>query len=438
MLVDILSTSTSGGAGIAARRLHDALRREGTASRFWYSHSPDSVGLDASFHEFSQAQLAGNRWQRLWQQIEYRVRRRIQKYQWKWSMHGRPAGLEIFSPAKGPRATPFCPNSPGDILHLHWIARMLDFPSFFASLPDSLPIIWTLHDLFPLTGGCHYASGCTAYTSECGNCPQLGVPGKRDLANKAFHIKSQALLGRQLHVVAPSRWLAREARRSRILESTNSFHHIPYGLDLVQYAPIDRQAARQALGIQPHGLVVGFGAESLENRRKGMPELVEALSRVSMLRPLTGLAFGGGRLADASRSLPPVHSLGYLKTPEQQRLAYNAMDLFVLPSLEENLAQTGLEALACGVPIVGFDTGGTPNFVRPGRTGLLARCGDAQDLARQIHWLLGADDERMEMGRTARKVACEEYDDRLQAQRYKELYRSVLEDAALSAGRQAA
>ena len=410
MLVDIVSTSTAGGAGIAARRLHDVLRREGTESRFWYGHSPDSGELDASFHEFPRSQLAGNRWQQLWQQIGYRVRHRIHKYQWKRSMRGRPAGLELFSPAKEAWATPFCPNSPGDILHLHWIARMLDFPSFFASLPAALPVIWTLHDLFPLTGGCHYAGGCTAYTNECGDCPQLGVRGKRDLANQAFHIKAQALRGHRLHVVAPSRWLAHEARRSPILASADSFHHIPYGLDLARYAPLDRQAARQALGIQPHGLVVGFGAESLDNRRKGMPELVEALSRVSTLRSLTGLAFGGGRLPDASRALPPVHSLGFLKTPEQQRLAYNAMDLFVLPSLEENLAQTGLEALACGVPIVGFDTGGTPDFVRPGRTGLLAHCGDAQDLARQIHWLLGADNERMEMGRTARKVACAEYD----------------------------
>lgn len=439
MIVDFVSTSTAGGAGIAARRLHESLRRAGVESRFWCRSLSDSPGLDASYHVMSGP--TGSEapwWRRVWQHVGKRVRSKLHKRQWKRSLRGRPEGLEIFSPATAPEATPFRPDPPSDLLHLHWIARLLDFPSFFASLRPELPILWTMHDLFPITGGCHYSNGCHAYARECGHCPQLGIRGKNDLAHQAFHIKADAIRGRNLHVVAPSRWLAREARRSPILAGAKSIHWIPYGLDLRRYAPLDRQAARQALGIPPDRLIVGFGAESLENRRKGIPELVEALGRVNLLTPVHGLAFGAGRLPASSQPLPPVHSTGYLQTPEQQVLAYSAMDVFVLPSLEENLAQTGLEALACGVPIVGFDTGGTPDFVRPGRTGMLARCGDAQDLARQIHWLLESPQERDQMGRTAREVACEEYDDHLQAHRYQELYRSILEEAAESTDKRAA
>ncbi|HEX5106436.1 MAG TPA: glycosyltransferase, partial [Pirellulaceae bacterium] len=245
--------------------------------------------------------------------------------------------------------------------------------------------------------------------------------GPRDLAQRSFQIKREALAGRRLHVVAPSVWLADQARQSHLLGNAASIRVIPYGLDTVQFSPTEKALARQQLGLPQDRFVIGFGATSLTQHRKGMTPLLAALAQLERKSDIVCVAFGGGGLP-WSGELPEIHSVGFLRDPGKLALVYSAADVFALPSLEDNLPQTGLEALACGTPVVGFATGGIPDFVHPGETGLLARRGDAGDLAAQIQRLRDRADERVAMGSRGRRLVLERFSSEREASQYIALY----------------
>jgi glycosyltransferase involved in cell wall biosynthesis len=315
----------------------------------------------------------------------------------------------------------------GDVVHLHWVSKLIDYPSFFASVPDDFPIVWTLHDMNAMTGGCHYTMGCEAFTTECRCCPLLGLPGDNDLSRRSFQVKLAALAGKNLHVVANSQWMESQARRSRVLAGARSFRTIHFGLDTQLFSPQDKRAARRALGLTDDRTIVAFGAESIDNLRKGLGQLLQALSLLRDRGQVLGIVFGNGMVPQHSGlSLPELRSVGFVADPARQATLYSAADVFVIPSLQEAFGQTGIEAMACGTPVVGFDTGGIPDFVRPGETGLLARLGDATDLARQIQWLVDHADQAKRMGRAAREVVLDRFTLAHQARQHIELYESLL------------
>src|SRR5207253_2404550 len=156
------------------------------------------------------------------------------------------------------------------------------------------------------------------------------------------------------------------------------------------------------------------------NRRKGFPELAAALTKLETKAPVTGIVFGGGHVEIPNSRLAQVRCLGYVNHPRRQALIYSAADMVVVPSLEDNLPNVGLEALSSGTPVIGFDIGGIPDYVRPHETGLLARPCDTTDLARQIDWLADRPADRVRMGRRARDLAVREFDQAVQARKYAE------------------
>jgi glycosyltransferase involved in cell wall biosynthesis len=416
MIIDHLNTVDYGGAAIAARRLHHALLASGIDSRFWASRLSAEQRGDSSYH------LAP--WPRSPRSAAAIWRRLRGKFERNWYVGAQAKGHEPFRSPRQPAPTVWPARNEQDrLLHLHWLAGLIDYASFFGTLPDDYPIVWTLHDLLPMTGGCHYSAGCEAFVAGCGNCPQLSRRGERDLSQRYFQEKLSALRGKNLHVVTPSRWLAREAGRSRMLSAARSVQVIPNGLDTAVFAPSDRLSARRQLGLPADRVLVAFGAASVEVRRKGLAQILSALALLPAELGIEGVVFGEGALPSGA---PPVHALGYVSDAARQALVYSAADIVAVPSLEDNLPQTGVEALACGVPVVGFDVGGIPDFVRPGQTGLLARPADAADLARQIAWLAEHGHERLAMGHRAREVALREFGVQLQAQRYAALYATLL------------
>ena len=428
MIVDQLATGLHGGAAIAARRLHELLCAVGVASRFWYSHRVRMDPPDSSYQALRWDRHSRNPFAVACTKLVGRVRRCRYKAELRRALRGRPPGLEIFTHARTGWLTPFDPHQlSGDILHLHWVAGLIDYPSFFASIPDDHPIVWTLHDMNPFTGGCHYSSGCRSFTTVCKRCPQLGVHEDRDLANRCFHLKHRAVRGKNLHIAAPSQWLCDAAQRSRILSDARSFHRIPYGLDTERLAPQDKRRARFELGLPPDCVIVGFGADRLDCIRKGGCQLVMALKRLPRSPSILCITFGGGNLP-SDDELPMIKSLGYMHDLGRLALAYSAMDLFVMPSLEDNLPQTGLEAMACGTPVVAFRTGGVPEYVRPFETGLLATVGDAAELSACIEWLVTRPEQMHRMGQEARRMIEREYSLHRQADAYVELYRCLLEE----------
>jgi glycosyltransferase involved in cell wall biosynthesis len=233
------------------------------------------------------------------------------------------------------------------------------------------------------------------------------------------------------------------------LANARSVQTIHCPLDTQVFRPHDKREARRAWNLAEDDVVVAFGAASLSVRRKGMRELLEALVQLQDKQKIVLVVFGGGRHANCDQAvidatvaagregMPRIRHVGFVDDPRQQSLLYSAADMLVVPSLEDNSPQTGIEALACGTPVVGFATGGIPDYVRPQQTGLLAQVGNATDLARQINWLMHHPQDGRRMGHNGRAVVEREFSQEATARQYVELYRRLLEEAQLEDPRQA-
>lgn len=437
MIIDQLNTHVLGGAANAARRLHHSLLKAGVDSRFWHGQSSSKTALDNSYSQIQWHRTFSNPLHKLFVRWKYRKLR----WQLKRSLFGRPEGLEIFTDPRLPLANP-CDLSmlEGDILHLHWVANLFDYKSFFTALPDNRPIVWTLHDMNPFTGGCHYSNDCESFATRCGYCPQLGKQGENDLSRNFFRVKSDAYRNKNIHVVTPSHWLEREARRSLLFARANSIQTIHYGFDTEVFQPRNKLECKQEFGLPKDRIVIGFGAISLKDRRKGFPELEKSIARLQARSHIQFLVFGKDA-EELCGSLPTsqVKHVGFIDDPSSLSKVYSATDLFILPSLQDNSPQAGIEAMACGTPVVGFDTGGIPDYVRPGVTGLLAEAGNSEDLAHKIDYLVERPQELIRMGKNARKLILSEFHNEKQANKYLELYHKILtESPSKSTGLQAA
>jgi glycosyltransferase involved in cell wall biosynthesis len=294
-------------------------------------------------------------------------------------------------------------------------------------VPGLTPIVWTLHDLNPLTGGCHYDLGCGLHATHCGRCPQLGSEDTRDLSHDVWERKQRLfakVLPSRLRFVTPSRWLAEEVKRSPIL-GRFPVCVIPYGLDLEEFAPRPRENVRELLGIPPDARVLLFLAEQIGNKRKGFALLIEALARCAADIPNLLLLSVGQNKPEVSDRIPCVH-VGSVNNDRFLSMIYSAADIFTICSVQDNLPNTVLEAMACGTPIVGTSTGGIPDMVRHGVNGLVVPATDVDAFADAISSLLNNRARCAEMGRNSRRIALEEYSLELQARRYAELYASLV------------
>lgn len=339
----------------------------------------------------------------------------------------RPGGYGPFSDDRGLSTVDLIGQIPScDVINLHWVAHFVDYRLLGALMSRRLPIVWTLHDMNPFTGGCHYDNGCGRYMDCCGACPQLGSTIDADPSRRAWKRKQRALQELEsdcLHLVAPSQWMADAVRRSSLL-GRFPVTTIPYGLDVDIFSPRSAEVGRRALEIPCDASVVLFVAHSVSVQRKGLALLSQALASLHDLPALFLLSLGSGA-PDVEGNIPHLH-VGHISQERLLALLYSTADVYVVPSLQDNLPNTVLESLACGTPVVGFDVGGIPDMVRPGVTGLLAPVGEVVGLSAAIAEVLQDDVRRAEMSRNSRCVAEDEYSLKVQAQRYLELYESLV------------
>ncbi|HTA29982.1 MAG TPA: glycosyltransferase, partial [Candidatus Cybelea sp.] len=312
-----------------------------------------------------------------------------------------------------------CPR----VVNLHWVARWLDLPSFFNSLPPELPVVWSLHDFIPMTGGCHYPGACEGFTRNCGNCPQQKRPALHDDTYRFLRVKHSCYARKNLHFVGNSHWTTAQAQRSALAKHARSFSTIHLGLNVEQYKPVDKASARMSLGIAEGHFVIGFACMDFQEKRKGARLLLEALNALPKKNVLI-LTFGSGRWPESSgiKSL----QLGALNSPPLQSLFYSALDVFATPSLVETFGNTAMEAMACETPVVAFAAGGLTDVVVDNQTGLLeAEIGSVAGLVRMLKWLMEHPGERRGMGISGRQRVIEHFTDTLMAQRYNELYQQL-------------
>lgn len=421
-VIHVSTQDIRGGAARSAYRLHQGLQRIGWSSTMFVKEKNCS---DPTILKFEAPRGLVTR-------LRGRVRRKMIARDFSQYEACRPVGYEMFSDDRTPSREAMVAQIPScDVINLHWVAGLLDYASFFPQVTQSKPVVWTLHDMNAFTGGCHYDNGCGRFTKFCGACPQLGSRTEQDLSRAVWIRKQRALAAGKpgrIRIVTPSRWLADEARRSTLLSGV-PIDVIPYGLDLEIFAPRDRVFSRDLLGIPQDARVIFFLADVIDNRRKGFSLLLEALPHcVKHIDKLLLVSLGQSP-PKIDGGAPWLH-LGSINDDRLLSVVYSAADLFVLPSLQDNLANTVLEAMACGVPVVSFNAGGTPDMVRPGITGQLVQAFDVPALAAMIVQLMNTTGLLKTMSAHCRRVALDEYSLTLQAQRYAELYKALVSDPA--------
>lgn len=404
-----------GGAARAAFRLHQGLRRIGLDSQLLVQRkTSDDPSVRGPEGRFAKA-IA-------------RARPFLDSIP-LWRYSSRREGL--FSPALLPDGLARRVAALGaDLVHLHWVAGGFLRPESLAKF--GRPVVWTLHDSWAFTGGCHVPGACVRYREACGACPTLGSGRERDLSRRVLERKRRAWERAPLTLVTPSRWLAESARSSALFRGA-SIEVIPNGIDLARFKPFDRSAAREFLGLpQDRSILLFGGVGSLVDSNKGFPILVDALERlVSQLGVLNVdlVVVGQSRPEPAPRLAVPTRYAGALGDEESMALYLAAADALVLPSLQENHPNMVIEAMACGTPTIAFRAAGLPDLVDHERTGYLAEPYESEGLARGIAWVLGDEARRKALGEAGRRRAERDHDLEGAAQRYRSLYERLVTGA---------
>ena len=310
-----------------------------------------------------------------------------------------------------------------DVIHLHWVNQgMLSVKEMGEILASGKKVVWTMHDMWPFTGICHHAGDCTAYTTGCGYCPYLKAPSRNDLSHTVFKRKQSAYRKGNITFTACSHWLRELAEKSPLTQGHRVIS-IPNPIDTEIYRPMDKNEIRKKLKLPADRKIILFAAVKASDKRKGMDYLVEAARLMAHRSDNLLFLIAGNQGGEIEKQLSfPSRSMGYV-LPQRMPELYIAADLFVTPSLYENLPNTIMEAMACGTPCVGFHTGGIPEMIDHRKNGYIAEYKNAQDLANGLIWtLFEADFETLSAN--ARGKVLEKYVQEKVAQQYKEIYES--------------
>ncbi len=329
----------------------------------------------------------------------------------------------------------FIQRPPADVINLHWVAGFVDYPLFFTPERTRSPVVWTLHDMNPFTGGCHYDAGCDRFQDRCGTCPLLGSEIENDLTREIFEAKVRIFdqwPADQLHIVAPSQWLRDAAKSSTIFSKFNATC-IPYGIETDVFRPMDKLEARAKLGLPADARVVLFISHQVGLARKGFRELVRALSLMPDTKNL--ILLGIGDKANVPVDAPfQVAQIKYISDDHQVAQIYSAADITALPSRQDNLPNTMLESLSCGTPVVGFRAGGIPDMIKDGETGFLADVGNIGALSAAFVEAFSDLTRLRDCGLRGRALMEKQHTLAAQAHAYMDLYEKMDKTARLKRG----
>ncbi|MGK7874693.1 MAG: glycosyltransferase family 4 protein [Xenococcaceae cyanobacterium] len=402
-ILHINQSDLTGGAAIAAYRLHQGLLAQGIDSRLLVDEvktNSDRVAI------LDRKRNTENLTSRL---------------AWRLGLNY----VNIISTFNIPKH-PFYQNA--ELLNFHNLHG--EYFNYLAipSLTKNKPAVFTLHDMWSFTGHCAYSYDCDRWKIGCGKCPALDIIPSvgRDNTRLEWKLKNWVYSRSNLTIVTPSSWLTEQVKQSML--NRFSIHHIPYGIDTEAYQPLDPEKCKSVLGIPTGRKVLMFVSVSLTDLRKGgnlllctLDNLPKSLKAETML-----LTLGDGSEAITEKVGIPALHLGYASGDRLKSIAYSAADLFIFPTRADNLPLVLQESMACGTPMVSFEVGGVPDLVRPGVTGYLAEPDNPQDLCDGIVQLLENETLRERLSQNCRAIAVEEYPLELQAKRYIELYCQLL------------
>jgi len=406
----------TGGAGIAASRLVNALNEV----------NPGSASLMSAYETSSNLTF----------------RQKAQKFKTFARsatdiLFSRLAGLKkenifLFSSARyGQNISDHPSLLAADIIHIHWINQgFLSIYDLHELSKLGKPVVITMHDMWLLSGGCHYSADCKNYEQYCGNCFMLGKPGLKDLSAINWKRKQGMLRALKPVIITCSHWLESVAAKSKLLESYNILT-IPNPIDTDFFKPSGIKLAKIKLGFKPEELIITLSAFKLSDPRKGFSYFLDALAFLKKNKDMTDkkirLVLIGNNASTILPDLPyPAIYTGYLSNPAEIIAYGQASDLFVLPSLEDNLPNTVVEMLAMGVPVVAFNTGGLPDLIDHKQNGYLAFYKSAESLAKGMAWIISDLEYSPRLRKEARKKVMHNFEKNLVADQYIQVYQKLL------------
>ena len=415
MRVLLVNTSERvGGAAIAAGRLLDSLKNNGIKAKLLVRDKQTDqlnvVALDSGWKHL---------WNFLWERVVI----------WISNFFNRSNIFAVDIANTGTDITSLPEFKEADVIHLHWINQgMLSLGNIKKILKSGKPVVWTMHDMWPCTGICHHARTCTNYETKCGNCSFLVGNRKNDLSTRTFLKKQKLYSVAPLTFVTCSGWLKGLAEKSVLLQG-KSIVNIPNPINTNLFKPRNKKESRLKYSLPVDKKLILFGSVKVKNKRKGMAYLAEACRILAKKHPelsqnVAVVAFGHSSKSLEKISPFPVYSLDYVNDERKLVDIYNSVDLYVTPSLEENLPNTIMEAMACGVPCVGFNVGGIPEMIDHLHNGYVAEYESAEDLANGIYWVLTEKNYAMLSEQSVRKVVSN-YSERSVAKRYIDIYNKV-------------
>lgn len=418
MKVALLNTSDhGGGAAIAAFRLMEALRATDTEAhllvRSKQSADPSVVALDSGAYA------------NLCYKTAFVAERAL-----LYGLNGFDrAHLFEASLANTGRSLVHHPLiQEADIIHLHWINQgFLSLRQIEALARLGKPLVWTMHDMWPFSAALHYTGGAV---DERGieRCAERGLSLPYGLLRRQMRRKAQVFEVGHFTMVGCSEWIANAARRSPLAKHF-AVTSIPNPIDTERFSPADKEAARRSWGFSPEEQIILFGAVNTSDPRKGAGELVESLrlfaEQYGAHHPRVRVVIFGYQGSSFVESIPlPVTQIGFVREAQRMIELYRAADIYVTPSLEDNLPNTIMEAMSVGLPVVGFATGGIPEMIAHCQTGYVASYQSATSFAEGIHYTLGEEHDRLSTAARAKSVAC--YDQKVIGQRFRILYEMLL------------
>ena len=408
-VLHVNTSDTNGGAARAAYRLHRALLTENIDSKLLVQKkTSDDHTVIAPTSKFEKGiNLLRPTLDNL----------PLQQYKHRTQSLFSPAWLPFSQiPKKIAQINP-------DIVHLHWIAGAMMSVKDLANIDK--PIVWSLHDMWAFTGGEHIDEGQQHYLDRCGNSKVLNSKKDKDLSRKGWERKRQVYAQiENMTIVGLSDWMHQAAKNSSLLKNENHIQ-LPNPIDTATFAPFDKVEARRLFNLPMGKKLILFGAmNATSDPNKGFNYLFEALEQTS-LENTELVIFGSSQPTTPLNFKQPVHYLGQLHDDVSLRVLYSAADVMVVPSLQENLSNAIMESLACGTPVVAFDIGGNSDMIEHQLNGYLAKPFEPQDLAHGIEWILN-EPNYQKLCDNAREKVLTDFDSRLVAKQYIELYKDIL------------
>jgi glycosyltransferase involved in cell wall biosynthesis len=314
-----------------------------------------------------------------------------------------------------------------DLINIHWVSDSFLRPEDISQF--QVPVIWTLRDMWAFTGGCHYAGNCTKYQEHCGACPHLASALEGDLSRKLWRRKQKAWQTSNLTFVAISQWLADCARKSSLFRDKR-IEVIGNALDAQLFRPLPKQAAREILRLPLDKQIIAFGAiNATGNSNKGFQYLLPALHQLSdkgFSETAEFVVFGSSKPQQETNLGIKTTYLGRLHDDITLALVYSAADVMVVPSLQEAFGKTAIESMACGTPVVSFDSTGLKDIVDHQQNGYRAQCFSDVDLAAGIQWVLEDLDRWHYLSAQARQKVESQFTLEKQADAYIQIYHEIL------------